>query len=220
MPLGPALRSLMNPAMERRLSGMYRRIFVDLEQVSKVLLPHLPHNARILDIGGGDGELLNHLLRARPDLSIDMVDIAPVVGKFIQPDHTGNVRRFTQTPVEKLPPENAGYDIALISDVMHHLPAEYRETFLQSIRARLRNDGCLLIKDIEPGHAISSLSLFCDMYVSGDRGVSLISLQELESLCERLEPISMSEIGLLEMDRPNYALRVVFGDAGNQISAE
>jgi len=199
---------------------MYRRIFVDLEQLSEVLLPHLPHSARILDIGGGDGELLNHLLRARPDLTIDMVDIAPVVGKFIQPDHARKVRKFTRTPVEDLPAENTGYDIALISDVMHHLPADYRETFLQSIRARLRNDGCLLIKDIEPGHAISSLSLFCDMYVSGDKGVSLIPLQELEFLCERLEPTSMSEIGLLKIDRPNYALRVVFGGFVNQSSAE
>ncbi len=215
MPLGPALRSVMTSAMERRLSGMYRRIFVDLEKVSLVLLPYLPHGARILDIGGGDGELLNHLLGARPDLTIDMVDIAPSVGKFIHPRHASKVGKFVRTPVEDLPAENSGYDVALISDVIHHLPADYREEFLLSVRDRLGERACLLIKDIEPGNAIANLSLFCDIYVSGDNGVSLVSLEELKSLCARLGSLSMAEIGLLEVDRPNYALRVVFGSSGN-----
>lgn len=210
----------MNPAMERRLSGVYRRVFVDLEKVSAALLPYLPPGARVLDIGGGDGELLNHLLSARSDLTIDMVDIAPVIGKFIQPNHVSKVRKFTRTPVEDLPAENTGYDVALISDVMHHLPADYREAFLRSVRSRLRDDACLLIKDIEPGHAIAQLSLLCDMYISGDKGVSLISITDLKLLCARLDPASMSEIGLLEIDRPNYALRVVFGNPANPSLAQ
>lgn len=204
----------MSPAMERHLSGLYRRVFVDLECVARVLEPHLPAGARILDIGGGDGELLNHLLTARPDISVDMVDIAPAVGKFLEPEHASRVRKFTGTPVESLPADLTGYDIALISDVMHHLPADYRPSFLKAVRTRLGANASLLIKDIEPGHAIASLSLFCDMYVSGDKGVSLVSREDLGRLCASLQPTSIDEIGLHALDAPNYAVRVVLGTPG------
>lgn len=210
MPLGPALRSLMTPELERRLSGVYRSIFVDLSAVSRTILPHISMNARVLDIGGGDGELINHMLKDRQDLTVDMVDIAPAVGKFVQPEYANRVRKYTQTPVEALPLENPGYDVALISDVMHHLPAAYRLNFLKAVRSRLRSNCCMLIKDIEPGHPTASLSLFCDMYISGDKGVSLVSSSELKSLCENLQPKSISEIGLLTENRPNYAIKVVF----------
>lgn len=208
MPLGPTIRALLSPAMERRLSGLYRSVFVDLDKVASSLLPHLVKDARILDVGGGDGELLNRLLDVRPDLSIDMVDIAPVVGKFVQSEHEIHVRKFPNMPLEDLSADLTGYDVGLISDVMHHLPSDYRASFLQAIRARLAPNACILIKDIEPGHAIASLSLFCDMYISGDKGVSLVSIADLTALCRSLNPTNMVEIGLLQQDKPNYALKV------------
>ena len=103
------------------------------------------------------------------------------------------------------------YDAALVSDVMHHLPISYRAQFLRSLHSSLLPGGAIYIKDIEPGHFISGLSLFCDKYVSGDRGVALISKESLRALAnEQLPAHETIEIGLYEQDRPNYILRLLF----------
>ena len=66
------------------------------------------------------------------------------------------------------------------------------------------------MKDIEPGHFVASLSLFCDRHISGDHGVSLVSIAELYELGNHLPTRSREEIGLLAKDRPNYMVRFEF----------
>lgn len=212
MALGPMLRKWMSPRMERRLSGVYRSVFVDLRTVAATLAPVLPDDARILDIGGGDGELLNHLFALRPDLHVTMVDIAPSVGKFVEASHGSRVELQPGTSVEQhLAMSPPPYDAVLVSDVMHHLPGGYRGDFLRAVGASLKPGGSVFVKDVEPGHPVAWLSLVCDHYVSGDRGVVLVSTEELRELAARvLPPHRMSEIGLLAKDRPNYLVRLDF----------
>lgn len=210
MPIGPAIRRAVGPKLERRLSAVYRSVFVDLGVVARVLAEHCPHDARLLDVGGGDGELLNKLLAIRPDLTVDMVDIATSIGKFIEPALEPRIRRFPATPVETLPELPGGYGAALVSDVMHHLPPGYRRDFLQAVHAKLTPGAPLFVKDIEPGHPIASLSLFCDRHVSGDKGVSLVSLAQLIELSSHLPARTHQELGLLAANRPNYLVKFGF----------
>lgn len=210
MAIGPTIRKMVGPRMERVLSTLYRRVFVDLDAVARALSPHLPQGARILDIGGGDGELINKLFAARPDLTVDLVDIAPIVGRFVEPSISDRVRLFPNTPVESLPMSAPRYDAALVSDVMHHLPAGYRRDFLAAVHAQLAPTAVMFIKDIEPGHPIAWLSLFCDKHVSGDKGVSLVALDELEALASHLPARSRGEIGLIGVDPPNYLYKLAF----------
>lgn len=207
------LRKWMSPRMERRLSGVYRSVFVDLRKVAATLAPVLPDRARILDIGGGDGELLNHLFALRPDVHVTMVDIAPSVGKFVEARHGASVALQPGTSVEQhLSNSPPPYDAVLVSDVMHHLPDGYRGEFLQAVSAALAPGGSVFVKDVEPGHPVAWLSLVCDHYVSGDRGVVLVSAAELGELAAQvLPPHRISEIGLLAKDRPNYLVRLDFG---------
>lgn len=210
MPIGPAIRRSVGPKLERQLSAIYRRVFVDLGAVANVLAEYCPRDARLLDVGGGDGELLNKLLVLRPDLTLDMVDIATTIGKFIEPSLEQRIRRFPATPVEALPDLPGGYGAALISDVMHHLSPDYRRDFLSAVRAKLTPSAPLFVKDIEPGHPIASLSLFCDRHISGDKSVSLVSMAELTELGSHLSACSCEEIGLLAANRPNYIMRFSF----------
>lgn len=210
MPIGPAIRRAVGPRLERRLSAIYRKVFVDLGAVAGLLAIHCPRDARLLDVGGGDGELLNKLLVMRPDITVDMVDIASSIGKFIEPSLEQRIRRFPATPVEALPELLGGYGAALVSDVMHHLPADYRRDFLSAVHAKLTPGAPLFVKDIEPGHFVASLSLFCDRHISGDHGVSLVSMSELSELGNHLQASSCEEIGLLVADRPNYMVRFAF----------
>jgi 2-polyprenyl-3-methyl-5-hydroxy-6-metoxy-1,4-benzoquinol methylase len=218
MSLGPAFRRLMPPAMERTMAGIYRSIFVDLSKVAGRLAASLPNDARIIDIGGGDGELLNHLLDLRPDVHVTMVDVAASVGKFVRPEHAGRVRFEPNTPIERHAAGAAGrYDAALVSDVVHHLSPAYRPQFFRALHDALVENGSIYIKDVEPGYFISWLSLVCDKYISGDRGVVLVSQQDLRDLAnEHLPGHVATEIGLFERDRPNYIVQVVFASRGAQ----
>lgn len=122
MPIGPFVRQLVGPRLERGLSYLYRRVFVDLDAVARAIALQCTKNVRMLDLGGGDGELVNKILALRPDLQIDMVDIAAVVGRFLVPEVRDRVRLFPGTAIEALPDCAERYGAALVSDVMHHLP--------------------------------------------------------------------------------------------------
>lgn len=212
MKIGPAIRRLMPYSLERRSAKIYRFVFVDLSKVAKHFAHVLPVDARVLDIGGGDGELLNHLLTLRPDLNLTMVDIAASVGRFVEPQHLDRVSFCPETSIqEHLGSIAKPYDAAIISDVMHHIPGTLRLDFLASISAALRPGGMVLVKDIEPGHVISKLSLYADKYISGDRGVALVSRKELCELANQSLPKhQVSEIDLYTENRPNYIMGFTF----------
>jgi 2-polyprenyl-3-methyl-5-hydroxy-6-metoxy-1,4-benzoquinol methylase len=134
------------------------------------------------------------------------------VGKFLAPQFKERVELFPGTAIEDHVLSRAGrYDVALISDVMHHIPEVHRAGFLRNVAKALSPGSPILIKDVKPGHAIASLGLFCDKYLSGDRGVALISPEKLCALAHASLPRHRaSEIGLLEVDRPNYLVRLQF----------
>lgn len=212
MKVGPAVRKLLPASIERKASRLYRSVFVDLAKVAAVLSPTLPANAFVLDIGGGDGDLLNHVLEMRPDVRVAMVDIADSVGKFLNPRYNGRVELYPGTAIEDHVLASAGrYDAALISDVMHHIPEGRRAGFLRSVAKALRPEAQMLVKDVQPGHPIAQLGLFCDKYLSGDRGVALISAEQLCELSHAaLAQHTAREIGLLKVDRPNYLVQLRF----------
>lgn len=211
MSIGSAVRAILPPSLERRAAGAYRSVFVDLQKVAVHLATCLQKDARLLDVGGGDGELLNYLLDLRADVSVSMVDVAETIGKFVQQRHFSRVEVFPGTSLEAHLAGADPYDAVLVSDVMHHLPESYRAKFLFAARTALVPNGLLFIKDIEPGHWRSSLSLLCDRHVSGDRGVSLVSQDGIRRLLQAGSACDVSEVGLYEDDCPNYILKCDFG---------
>lgn len=213
MKIGPLIRRLLPAAVETMAARAYRSIFVDLEKVASHLADALPSNANVLDIGGGDGELLNRLLARRIDVRVTMVDIAPSVGRFLLPQYRQRVRLLPRTTIQAhlltLREQSRKYDAAIVVDVMHHIPGGQRESFLGAVHEALSPGGVLLIKDVEPGHPRATLGYLCDRYISGDRGVALISIKELGDVVARVAPgLGVSELGLVQKDRPNYLVRV------------
>lgn len=210
MAIGPWIRRALPARVEKLAADAYRGLFVDLDKVAERLASRIPAGARLLDIGGGDGDLLNRLLALRDDVKVDMVDIAPRVGSLLDARHEARTRRFPSTPMAQHAATHAGlYEAALLSDVMHHVPPAQRPALLQSMAACLQPGGAAFIKDVEPGHPRATLGWWCDRYVSGDRGVSLVSMAALRALVDQaLEVAGVEEIGLLAIDRPNYLVRI------------
>jgi len=94
----------------------------------------IPRDARVLDIGCGDGLVAHRIMRLRPDLSVRGIDV--------------RVRDKTWIPVElfdgrSLPYGNASVDTVLFLDVLHHV-----EDALGLLREGLRvSRHTVLIKD-------------------------------------------------------------------------
>lgn len=210
MALGAAIRRLLGARLARRAGLWYRSIFVDLAKVAEALAAVLPRDAHLLDIGGGDGQPLNHLLAMRPDLTITTLDPAPIVGQWIEGRFDSRVTRMPATSLaEYVSHSPANPDAILIADVMHHIPPAARQGFLASVRVLLDRAPKLriIVKDVEPGSWRALLGFWSDRYVTGDRNVSLISLDNLTRLFEEaLGPLHREETALFKADSPNYAI--------------
>ncbi len=94
----------------------------------------LPENASVLDVGCGDGLFDRELLRLRPDLAIQGIDVL--------------VRNVTEIEIawfdgETFPCGDATFDVVLFVDVLHHV-AHPLGLLLQARRVSRRN---ILIKD-------------------------------------------------------------------------
>jgi len=208
--LGQAIRHLVGQRSARRLGRWYRAIFVDLHKEAAALAAAIPSGAHVLDVGGGDGEPLNHLLAIRDDLHITTLDPGAVVGQWIEARFAPRVVRLPGTSLaDYLASGRPKPDAVLIADVLHHVPQAERPAFLQTVRTLLdRNGGVrIIVKDVEPGSWRARLGYWSDRYVTGDTGVSPVSrAQLLELLHDSLGPLRHEHTNLFDTDCPNYAI--------------
>lgn len=211
MSIGSLARKILGKKLFPLVGRYYRSIFVDLEKVARLMSKEIPESANVLDVGGGDGELLNHLLANRSDIKVTMIDLRKDIGSAILKDFRGRVcllpetsmRRFLETNKEKR-------DAIIISDVIHHISPTDRLSFLQGLKEFIdQSQATLLIKDVEPGYFISRLGYLSDRYITGDKNVSFISRIELQSLVDAaLGCVVINEISLFLEDKPNYLLSI------------
>jgi hypothetical protein len=209
MALGAAIRRVLGPRLARRAGRWYRAIFVDLAKMAAALDGVIPRDSHLLDIGGGDGEPLNHLLALRPDLRVTTLDPGPVVGQWVEPRFDAKVTRLPGTSLaEYLAEGRADPDAILMSDVLHHIPEATRASFLGSVTVLLERVPHLriIVKDVEPGSWRAQLGYWSDRHITGDLGVSPISSHNLARLFdESFGPLRRQDTNLFETDRPNYA---------------
>jgi SAM-dependent methyltransferase len=82
-----------------------------VRKLSAILATTLPKDARVLDVGAGDGSIAANIMKQRADLAIEGVDV------FQRPT--------TQIPVtvfdgHRLPFADSSFDCVLFVDVLHH----------------------------------------------------------------------------------------------------
>lgn len=210
MSIGSMVRSALGERLARKAGRLYRSVFVDLAKVAAELSKAIPRGALVLDIGGGDGEPLNHLLDLRDDIRALTIDIAPVVGNWIDPRHDRRVVRLPRTSLDDyLGGGRPAPDAIVMCDVMHHIPVPGRPAFMDSL-ARLvaaADAPVLVVKDVEPGYPRARLGYWADRLITGDRLVSPVGRLELRGMIGRSLPgYRCEETGLFAADAPNYAL--------------
>lgn len=211
----PSPGSLARRVLGRHFSvagRIYRGLFVDLEEVARCLSPHIPAGAVVLDVGGGDGDPLNPLLRVRPDITVRLVDPSPEVGALIRPELRSRVELHPGTSMATLgSASRRDFSVVLVADVLHHIPPESRAAFFADLRALVRDAGGqprIIVKDVEPGGARATLGRLADRYVSGDRSVAPVGREAVRRLIRDAfgADVASTETGLFAADPPNYAL--------------
>lgn len=208
MTLGSLARRLLGDRRFVRAAGFYRALFVDLDAVADCL-PRLAPGSEVLDVGGGDGALLDRVLARNPGARATLVDLAPRVGEAIAPERRERVRFLPATRLAACRERGApAPDVVLLSDVLHHVPQEERELLLRDVRA-LAGDRPLqlVVKDVAPGGLRARLGVLADRFVSGDRGVELLTPDAACELVRRVFPeLRQTATALLDRDAPNYCI--------------
>ena len=82
-----------------------------IERLAQHLIARLPQNARVLDVGCGDGYLASQMLTLRKDVQIEGIDVL--------------ARKRAAIPVglydgSSIPFEDDSYDVVMLVDVVHH----------------------------------------------------------------------------------------------------
>jgi SAM-dependent methyltransferase len=127
------------------------------ELLSDVVAPH----STVLDVGSGDGQVASLLVRRRPDIEVQGVDL--------------DVRKDTSIPVTKfdgqnLPYPDASFDTVLFVDVLHHT-TDPRILLREAVRVARRS---VVLKDlILQGVCAGTRLRFMDYVGNARHGVAL-----------------------------------------------
>jgi len=209
---GKIVRTLLGPRLFAPVGRLYRGFFVDLERVVDCL-PPLDPGATVLEIGGGDGQLVNVLLSRHPGLHVTMLDLRPDIGQALRPEYRERVVCLPGTRVSDYVPQ-APPALIILSDVVHHIAIDERHRFFAELAPHMANRNTLLaIKEVRPGSVKARLALAADHHISGERQVRFLDEAELQTLVATAMPgITLRDTNLIERDPPNYC--VVFAHQG------
>jgi len=216
---GPLLRRLLGDRWFPILGRLYRRVFVDLRKVVEGF-PEVPEGGHILDVGAGDGELMNLLLPLNPGATATLIDVAPQVGGWLRADLRDRVEALPETSVAAYAKRKRPVDLVILSDVVHHLPLPERPGLLADLRELLGGRAAkLVVKEVEPGSWRAQIYYLADRFITGDRNVHFIRRDEVRQLVQSALPdAACQETDLYRRNPPNYCL--IFSVPGRQEAAD
>ncbi|MCU1603551.1 MAG: Methyltransferase protein [Modestobacter sp.] len=187
MGLGYAVRSRLG-RYEPAVSEAYRAAFIDLGDLATTIATLAPQASRVAEIGCGDGSMASALVSRMPHIDYTGIDLAPTPGRLFAGDRS-RARFRTQASADLVATDAGGFDVVLVVDVVHHVPDGLRLALLTDAARLVRPGGLLVFKDWElgrgPAHLLAYVS---DRYVSGDRTVRFMPLDELHDLAEKAAP--------------------------------
>ena len=180
--IGSTVRRAFGP-YERHVAEWYRRIFVDLDDLTRQIRAWV-NPTSILEIGCGEGALAERLARDFPAAKYLGIDITPHLGRLFE--HPPMNVSFRQVTVQELAREAKGqFDLVVISDVIHHVPQDLRPQILTAAKDLLSEGGHLVLKDwVRRPTLIHAMSYFADVYIGGDKNTRFMCLDEQRSLIE------------------------------------
>lgn len=184
MSIGAIIRRLFGPH-EHKVSELYRAMFFDLDAYANQIAQWVPHARHILEVGCGEGAVTERLVLRYPDAYLTSIDITPRVGRLFR--GTRERVSFAKTTVQEVAASRPGeFDVAIISDVIHHVPLDQRVAVLQATRRALATNGVLIFKEWErTASPIHWAAYGSDRWITGDR-IRYLKQAEAEALLVRV----------------------------------
>jgi 2-polyprenyl-3-methyl-5-hydroxy-6-metoxy-1,4-benzoquinol methylase len=186
--IGPAVRRRLG-RFETTVAEAYRTVFFNVDDFGRVTRSLVPSAARILEIGCGDGSVADRVSRLYPLADYTGIDIAPEPGRRFQGDCTRvTFAKVTSGELRSSLPE--AFDLILIVDVLHHIPADDdRASVIADAVAMLAPQGTLLVKEWEVIAGLPyAAGYLADRFVSGDKLVRYMDWTTLTSIISRGAP--------------------------------
>jgi 2-polyprenyl-3-methyl-5-hydroxy-6-metoxy-1,4-benzoquinol methylase len=180
MGIGPLVRRCLGP-LERPVADLYRGFFFNLNRFVNLVRAAAPSAADILEVGCGEGAVLERLATAYPAATLVGIDITPRLGRLFRGDAART--SFRNVTIQDYARENPGrFDLAVVADVIHHVPWEIHGEFLRATAAALKPDGVLMLKDWERrGNMIHPVCRMTDSCITGD-DVRYLTAEEFRAL--------------------------------------
>lgn len=177
MGIGSAVRHRLG-RFEVPISELYRSCFINLDklgaQLAKVTAPK-----RILEIGCGDGALAERLMGVYPDATYLGIDIAPTAGRLYHGD-PGRAEFAVMNSSDLVAQAPEPFDMVVIVDVLHHIPAPVRPSILRDAANLMAPDGVLVVKEWECSRPVfGKIGYWADRYVTGDKDVDFMTRAQL-----------------------------------------
>ncbi len=193
---------------EKRISELWRALFFDLGAWTATLLVWAPGARRILELGCSEGYSTEHLVRSFPDARIDAIDIAASIGRLY--GGPAGAVTFRIAFAEDLARETPGaYDLIVLADVFHHVPAPARASLLAAIAALLAPGGVLAFKDWARDRSpIYYAAYAADRWLTGDRIAYLTPTEARAALCPVFGTESVLEECVIGPWRNIYAMKL------------
>jgi SAM-dependent methyltransferase len=131
-----------------------------IRRLAAAVVDRLPANARVLDVGCGSGDLAALIMRLRPDVAIEGIDV------LVRPDTAIVVHAYDGA---RIPFPDKSFDAAIVIDVLHHTDDP------QSVLAEIaRVAPIVIIKDhLRDGLLANSTLRFMDWVGNAAHGVRL-----------------------------------------------
>lgn len=172
---------------ERNLSGRIQRLRPKICPFNE-LLPLIPENSRVLDVGCGSGlwaGLLVKTGRASSVYGFDASEKAIAVAKRMR-DRLSDAEKEKlffeyRSVVDGLPEER--FDVVTMIDVAHHIPVIAQQKAISDTLTRVKPGGLFLYKDMaEKPYFCAMMNRLHDMASAGE-WIHYCPIQKVEETC-------------------------------------
>jgi 2,7-dihydroxy-5-methyl-1-naphthoate 7-O-methyltransferase len=138
----------------------------------------------IVDVGGGDGQLLSEILHAHPGVKGQVLDLAPTATAAAERFAAGRLEdRASATSGSFFDPLPAGADAYLLSDILHDWDDEHARKILTECRRAATPSGSVVVIEPVRGHGVGTgMDLFMLMCFGGEER-TVDELIELAAHC-------------------------------------
>jgi 2-polyprenyl-3-methyl-5-hydroxy-6-metoxy-1,4-benzoquinol methylase len=163
---------------ERHISEAYRSIYLDIDEFVAQVRRWCPDPKTILEVGCGEGAVSERLQGAFPVAALTGIDVTSRIGRLYRGPR--EAVRFVCCEVQQIAVSDpSGFDLVVLCDVLHHVPAASRRALLGAIRATLAPGGVLIFKDWQRSNApIHWLCYASDRWLTGDK-ISFMTRDEM-----------------------------------------